>query len=79
MLQTANIANPGSAERFLDDEEAAAILGVSPGHIRNLRVRGGGPVFYRPPGTRIVRYLASDLHAWMRSLPATSTSERAAA
>lgn len=68
----------GSAERYLDDREAASILGVSTGHLRNLRVRGGGPRFYRL-GSRSIRYLVADLHRWARARPATSTSDRVAA
>lgn len=70
---------PAPAEdRYLDDQEAAAILGLSRSYLRKLRVTGGGPQ-YRALAPRAIRYRIADLHAWADGHIELSTSERAAA
>lgn len=64
--------------RYIDDETAAAVLGLSASYLRKLRVYGGGPRFYTL-GAKAIRYRESDLHSWAEGRAATSTSERAAA
>lgn len=73
----------GAAERphddqYLDENGAAALIGLSTSYLQKLRVRGGGPVFSRP-AARAVRYRVGDLLAWMASKAATSTSDCRAA
>ena len=65
--------------RPLDSAEVADILGVHPITIRQHRLRGGGPRFFSPPGTRRVWYAERDVLAWLASGEKRSTSERAAA
>jgi len=48
-----------------DTPGAATILGISPGHLRNLRSQGEGPAFYRV-GRRVI-YKRADLDAFLAS------------
>ncbi len=49
---------------LLDERAAAAILGTSVQTLRNWRWRGEGPR-YRKIGARLVRYVRTDLHAFI--------------
>ncbi|WP_197686765.1 helix-turn-helix transcriptional regulator [Metallibacterium scheffleri] len=51
---------------LIDEHEAAAILGVSIQTLRNWRWRNCGP-HYRKVGSRLVRYLRSDLLVFIES------------
>src|SRR5450432_4207076 len=62
-------------------KQGAQYSGFSEEHLRNLARVGGGPKTYRPigvaDGTRsAVRYLQSDVDAWMRREPTTRWSCR---
>lgn len=59
---------------FLNTRDAARYLGLSPSLLHKLRVRGGGPVFVRPPGIRRVLYRSADLRAWAANSRRLSTS-----
>lgn len=65
--------------RPLDSEEVAAILSVHPGTMRQYRLRGDGPRFFRPPGSGRVWYAERDVLAWLASGERRSTSEEVAA
>lgn len=65
--------------RPLDSKEVAAILGVHPGTVDQYRLRGDGPRFFSPPGTRRVWYSESDVLSWLASGAKRSTSEQVAA
>jgi DNA-binding CsgD family transcriptional regulator len=65
--------------RPLDSAEVAEILQVHEGTIRQHRLRGDGPPFYSPPGTRRVWYAERDVLAWLASGAKRSTSEQVAA
>lgn len=64
-------------DRYIDDVEAAEILGLSRSYLRQLRLRGGGCAF--SSFGRAVRYRLSDIYAWAASKAARSTSDREAA
>lgn len=66
-----------ASDRYIDDGEAAAILGLSRSYLRQLRVRGGGPKF--ASFGRAVRYRVTALHAWADAKMSASTSDREAA
>ena len=53
------------ADRFVADIEAAVLLGLSRGHLRTLRVVGGGPPFIKRG--KAVRYRVPVLMDWMAS------------
>lgn len=55
---------------YLNTEQAAAYLGVSPWRMKALRKHGGGPRFRRH--SRYVRYLIDDLVLWSRSTSLTA-------
>ncbi len=61
------------ADRFIDDREAAQILGLSRSYLRQLRVKGGGAPYSK--FNTAVRYRISDLLAWAASCSTRSTSE----
>ena len=63
------------AAAFIDDREAATFLGLSRSYMRQLRVAGGGPRFYRI-SAKAIRYKRSDLSEWAEARAATSTSDR---
>lgn len=68
---------PETPERFLNDIEAADLLGLSRSYLRKLRIFGGGCAF--SAFGKAVRYRRSDLLAWAESKRIASTSQRAAA
>lgn len=77
-IQTQEAARPRTAQdRYLDDVEAAELLGLSRSYLRQIRLKGGGPRFCS--FGRAIRYPLSELHAWAASKSASSTSEREAA
>ena len=63
----------GHVEDSLNEQEAAARLGISPGVLGSCRTRGAGPPFRRI-GNR-VRYRPADLDAWARAQRWTSIAE----
>ena len=69
---------PTSTPRYLTNDEAAAILRLSPRTLEKLRVIGGGPRF-RKFGRRVL-YAFDDLEVWAnaRSFEMTSDVEYAA-
>ena len=70
------MTNATDSNRFVNDTEAGALLSLSPGHLRHLRVRGGGPPFSN--FGRAVRYHIPTLLDWGRSKTVASTSDRVA-
>lgn len=64
-----------SDDRYVDDREAARVLGLSRSYMRALRITGRGPRF-STLSARAIRYRLADLHQWAESKAATSTSER---
>lgn len=65
--------------RPLDTKQVAALLGVHPTTVDHYRLRGEGPRFFSPPGTRRVWYAERDVLGWMASGAKQSTAEKAAA
>ncbi len=59
---------------YVDTRRAARLTGLSPATLATLRVRGRGPRYHRPGGTRRVVYRVADLHEWMGA-PLASTSD----
>lgn len=62
-------------EAYLNTRDAARYLGLSASLLNKLRVRGGGPAFFRMPGVRRVLYRLADLHAWASNGRRLSTSD----
>lgn len=56
---------PGFFECFVDANEAAQILGSTPGSLAQQRNNGTGPIYYKDGGS--VRYQRRDLIDYMRS------------
>ena len=57
---------------YLTTPQAAEYLGLSPRTLEALRLRGGGPAYCSPKGSRIVRYRRVDLDSWMSRRMSTS-------
>ena len=70
-------ADADGGGRLLSTAEAGALLGISPRTLEDWRLRGGGPMF-RKLGRRIVRYLASDLMAFVEASARANTGWTAA-
>lgn len=62
-------------QRLLDTEEVASLLGFARNTLEQHRLKGTGPRFFQPPGTRRVWYSEKDVLAWMASGARTSTSQ----
>jgi hypothetical protein len=63
---------------FVDEFAISKMLGVSVQALRNWRIRGGGPPYYKfNPGTRrgLVRYLRSECVDWMATFRRQNSSE----
>ena len=56
------------AGRLLTTEEVAAVLGVSPGYVKQLRYMDKGPAFIRIG--RAIRYAPGDVTAYARQVRA---------
>lgn len=62
------MATPQTQKRYIDEKEAAAILGFSIKTLQQYRFRDRGPRFRRLGG-RAVRYAVEDLYKWIESQP----------
>ncbi|KVD94052.1 hypothetical protein WS63_05145 [Burkholderia stagnalis] len=62
--------------RPLSSAEAAEVLRFQPNTLEQHRLKGTGPRYFRPPGTRRVYYSERDVLMWLASGARTSTSER---
>lgn len=65
--------------RPLDTKEVSEILGIHFNTIEQYRLRGEGPRYFSPPGTRRVWYAELDVLRWLASGARQSTSQQAAA
>lgn len=55
-----------SGDMRVSETDAAHLLGLTPGHLKNLRQEGRGPISYRASvGGCRVSYRLSDLSAWI--------------
>lgn len=68
-------ANMTDATRYVRTEAAAAYLGLSPRTLEKLRLTGGGPIYCRPPGRKVVLYDRDALDEWARAGRRRSTSD----
>ena len=66
-----NTQSEGAA--LMTVEQAAAYLQIAVATLNKKRSAGGGPIFHKV--TRLVRYRAADLDAWVVSGRRRSTSE----
>ncbi len=64
-----------NCDQLLRQEEAAALLNVTPRCLENWRHRGEGPKFVRI-SARCIRYRKSDLTQFIEARLKTSTSDR---
>lgn len=63
--------------RPLSSSEVAELFGIHPVTVDQWRVRGDGPRYFSPKGTRRVWYAERDVLAWMAAGEKQSTSEAA--
>ncbi|HPP03131.1 MAG TPA: helix-turn-helix domain-containing protein, partial [bacterium] len=59
---------------WVNEKQAAKIMGVSPRSLQAWRLRGGGPAFVRV-SKRCIRYRLADIQAWAGERLARSTSD----
>lgn len=64
--------------RPLSAAEVAKLIGVHPVTVDQWRLRGTGPRYFNPRGTRRCWYAEPDVLAWLASGEKRSTSETAA-
>ena len=74
---TAAAVSAGSVRTYLNTEEAAKIVRLSPRTLERLRTYGTGPRYLKPgKGVRSrVLYRLQDLEAWVETAHFASTSE----
>ena len=65
---------PSTDDTYLNENDAARILGLSARTLQKFRCVGGGPKFAKF-GTKSVRYLRSEVLAWAGERAKGSTSE----
>lgn len=58
---------------FIDEKKTAELMGVDVRALRNWRVRGGGPPFYKV--ARLVRYDQDEVITWVKARRFTSTTQ----
>lgn len=71
------VSTQPAAPRYLNNNETAAFLRLSPRTLEKLRVEGGGPRFHKF-GRRVV-YALPDLEIWANARGFEMTSQRTAA
>jgi len=64
-----------ASPEFLDTKAAAVFCGISADTLVTKRVRGGGPPFRRPNGTRRVVYAVTDLREWLGARRASTSDD----
>jgi hypothetical protein len=62
-------------KEILNTDEAGEIIGLSNDALRQHRILGTGPLYYKLPGKQLVRYTALDLLRWFAQGRRQSTSE----
>ena len=75
MYETTGNSGVPDVDQLVRQEQAAALLSVSPRCMENWRHRGEGPKFVRVSG-RCIRYRKSDLTLFIEERLRTSTSDR---
>lgn len=68
------IEAPGTGDRLLTSREVGAWVGLTPAALSQLRFKGRGPKFRRL-GPKTVRYVASDVQAWIDAAERTPSAE----
>jgi hypothetical protein len=63
--------------RPLSSKEVAELRGITNRTMEGDRVRGVGPRYFQPPGTRRVLYAERDVLGWLASGMKNSTSQAA--
>lgn len=61
--------------RMMSTEEVADFLGITPGTLNGMRVKGVGPSYVKLGG-KIVRYRSDVVEAWLASCTRHSTSDQ---
>lgn len=64
----------GRPERLLTAREVATWVGMTPSALSQLRFKGRGPKF-RKLGPKTVRYVQSDVQAWIDEAERTPSAE----
>lgn len=68
-----NVSAPQKAEGRVDQQRAAAYIGIPERSLESMRFRGNGPPYYKI-GHRVV-YDTGDLDVWLAARRVTSTSD----
>lgn len=74
--QLCELFNYTPKNRPLSTDEVAEFLGVMRNTLEQHRLKGTGPRYFQPPGTRKVWYLERDMLLWLLSGARTSTSQQ---
>lgn len=74
--QLCSVFNYTPKNRPLSTDEVADFLGVARNTLEQHRLKGTGPRYLQPPGTRRVWYSERDMLAWLASGARNSTSQQ---
>ena len=74
--QLCTLFNYSPKSRLLTTDDLVELTGVARNTWEQHRLRGTGPRFFRPPGTRRVWYSERDFLLWMASGARHSTSHQ---
>jgi predicted DNA-binding transcriptional regulator AlpA len=77
MMRANKVKPVTDRERLLNPAEAGDYLGFTEGWLAKLRMRGGGPKWFRLG--RKVRYTRADLDAWISAHRVSNTAEKSQA
>ena len=77
MKIVSNALKPETENEFLTTEEVATMLKIGKSTLEQMRLKGGGPRFFKF-GPRAIRYRIADIVAWGKTYSSTSEYERAA-
>jgi len=58
---------PGWLDEAVDTKEASRITGIPEASLITMRSRSSGPIFLKPKGTRLVRYIRKSLYNFLFS------------
>jgi predicted DNA-binding transcriptional regulator AlpA len=74
MISSPNNTTDGF-DRLMTEKEVAKILGLGLSTIQQYRLKGRGPIYCKI--SRMVRYRASDVQAYIKSLPSYASTSAA--
>ena len=64
-MMMAAVSPPPDDDELVSAKSAAQILGISDGHLRQLRAQGRGPAFFKSETSKRVFYTRENIKTWL--------------